>query len=128
MDDFALWRRALSEEEILQVMEDGVQPQQPEAVFKRCDANADGEVNIADVMPILMFLFGGVQEPLCLDAADANDDGNLDIADVIRILDFLFGTAKILPDPFDSCGADPTRDDLGCQQYPPCSVPPQAKP
>ena len=118
MDDFALWRRALSEEEILQVMEDGVQPQQPEAVFKRCDANADGEVNIADVMPILMFLFGGVQEPLCLDAADANDDGALNIADAIATLNYLFGGGEVpLPGP-KVCGPDPTDDALTTCNYP----------
>lgn len=88
--------------------------------FMRGDANADGEVNIADAVSILSYLFGGGKTLPCDDAADANNDASLDIADAIKVLGYLFGGSGPLPDPFGTCGADPEEDALGCESYPPC--------
>jgi len=95
-------------------------------LFKRGDANADGARDIADAVCVLGYLFGTpddpckAQVPLCFDAADANDDGGIDIADGISILSHLFGNSGPLPEPFESCGLDPSEDELGCESFGPC--------
>ena len=79
--------------------------------FIRGDANADGDVNIADAIGLLNSLFVPNTPPLpCDDAADANDDGAKNIADAISILGFLFSAAGPLPEPTTS-GFDPTPTD-----------------
>jgi len=90
--------------------------------FFRGDANADGEVNIADAVSIFGFLFQGGGRPGCLDAADTNDDGFVDISDGIRILLYLFASGLEPPDPGgESCGIDPTDDDgIDCSVYEHC--------
>jgi len=90
------------------------------AEFRRGDGNSDGTLNIADAIATLGYLFAGGSEPSCLDAADANDDGAVNIADAINTLGHLFAGAGPLPEPFGSCGGDPTEDDLDCKSYPPC--------
>lgn len=93
----------------------------PEASdFIRGDPNADGDLNIADAVFVLSYLFGDGPAASCEDAADANDDGAVDIADAIASLDYLFGGGGDLPAPFRECGADPTPDALGCEAYAPC--------
>jgi hypothetical protein len=93
----------------------------PDAEFKRGDVNADGDVNIADAIALLGHLFGGGPAPVCPDAADGNDDGALNIADAIAVLDYLFGGAGSLPEPFGTCGVDPTPDALDECDYPPAN-------
>jgi hypothetical protein len=86
------------------------------------DANADGEVDIADALTVLFHLFAGSPAALeCEDAADIDDSGVLDIADAIRLLGFLFLGGPVPPEPYRDCGADPTGDLLGCSDFPPCS-------
>jgi hypothetical protein len=126
-----LWLYAQSEGEltgvtvdelaILQGFGESAQP-----TFRRADANADGQVNIADAIAALTYLFA--HGPLsCLDTADANDDGQVNIADAIFTLSYLFASgAQPLPPGPTSCGVDPTADspqpggDLGCQTYGKC--------
>jgi hypothetical protein len=88
--------------------------------FRRGDANADGTVDISDAQSILGFLFLGYQAPSCRDAADADDNSRLEITDGIYLLSFLFlgGPAPPAPGP-DSCGPDPTPDDLQACEYAP---------
>ncbi len=94
--------------------------------FQRGDANLDRQENIADAICVLGFLFGGAGDPskekvrLCFDAADANDDGQVNIADAIKIISYLFAQSGPLPEPFNTCGVDPTPDGLDCDQYSPC--------
>lgn len=89
--------------------------------FQRGDANGDGIINLSDAVSTLGFLFLGKATPSCLDAADANDDGLVDISDALATLGFLFlgGTEIPLPGP-DTCGTDPTTDELSCDAYDPC--------
>jgi len=89
------------------------------AVFRRGDSNGDGRVDISDPVSIVAFLFLGGSPSLCADAADANDDGKIDISDPVGILGFLFlGTdAPQVPGP-DTCGEDPTADELATCEYP----------
>ncbi len=83
--------------------------------FVRGNCNADPNLDLADAIFMLSFLFApGSNNPLCDDACDANDDGLLNIADPIGILIALFGSSTVtLPAP-TQCGSDPTPDTLEC--------------
>ena len=53
------------------------------------DVNADGDINVADPIGILSYLFS--EERLnCFEAAKVNEDDQLDLADAIYLLTFLF--------------------------------------
>ncbi len=86
-------------------------------IFRRGDANRDGEVDIADANFLLNALFVSGEQPTCPDAADSNDDGGIDISDPINILNSLFVGTGVIPAPFDTAGVDPTPDALG-----PCNL------
>ncbi len=88
-------------------------------VFTRGDVNDDGELDIADAVAVLDFLFGAGGTLACHDAADGNDDGGVDVADAVTALDWLFGGGVLLPEP-SSCGEDPTADTLDCASYTSC--------
>jgi hypothetical protein len=96
--------------------------------FLRGDTNQDDNVNIADAVCLLGYLFGSLgtacKEKVaeCEDAADANDDGDLNIADAVTILGHLFAETGPLPGPFEGCGSDPTPDILTCCHFPSCYV------
>ena len=90
-------------------------------LFRRGDCNADGRLNLSDAQCTLDFLFRGVGDLACVDAADANDDGRLDLSDAVFKLAFLFlgGPAPSAPGSSE-CGADPTSDALSCGRSPAC--------
>lgn len=88
--------------------------------FRRGDPNADGRMDLSDVVSVLRHLFGGGRAPSCAKSADANDDGTLDIADAVAMLAYLFSGGNVLPQPFTACGADATIDALDCAAYAPC--------
>ena len=58
--------------------------------FTRGDANADGMIDVADIIYLTNYLFlgGGAPEPL--EAGDANCDEVIDIADVVYLINYLF--------------------------------------
>lgn len=88
----------------------------PEPAFRRGDVDQDGVLGIADPLNNLAFQFVGTYDPPCLDACDFDDNGILDIADPINNLSHQFLGALPPPPPGkDSCGPDPTPDDLGCE-------------
>lgn len=91
----------------------------PTIDFIRGDANADGAHDIADVVKLLGFSFGGTPL-LCLDAADANDDGAVDVSDPIYLLMWFFSVGPAPPSPMPGCGPDPTLDLINCVSFPPC--------
>ena len=81
--------------------------------FIRGDATADGAVDIADPVAILVHLFRGV--PLgCLDAADADDGGTVDLTDAVRLLEHHFRGGPSPAAPFPGRGSDATADGLEC--------------
>ena len=89
--------------------------------FVRGDVNADGRVNLADVVDLLDFLFRDGAAPACADAGDADDSGRLNLADVFRILNHvLFRGAAVAP-PFPDCGVDVEEDSLTSCVGGPCS-------
>jgi len=54
------------------------------------DANGDGEINIADVVHLVNYLFIGGPDPVSLEAGDANCDGVINIADAVYLINYLF--------------------------------------
>jgi hypothetical protein len=63
---------------------------------------------------MLGYLFPGFEEPACLQASDINDDGRADLSDAVWLFDYLFTGGEPPGDPFETCGVDPTPDDLTC--------------
>ncbi len=86
-----------------------------ELAFLRGDTNADGRVNLADVIGGLEALFTGQGPIACEDALDVNDDGGANIADPIALLFYLFAGGTPPPEPFPRLGADRTEDGLHCR-------------
>ncbi|MGE3966442.1 MAG: hypothetical protein AB7I09_20265 [Planctomycetota bacterium] len=83
--------------------------------FTRGDANADGAINLTDVIRTVTAVFGTGAPLECPDAADANDDGALNVADPVMLLSYLFDSSvSALPAPFPAAGLDPTADALFC--------------
>lgn len=88
--------------------------------FRRSDSNADGTVDLADVVDNLTYQFLGTFRPPCLDACDFDDSGEIDVTDPIASLAHQFlGSAPPAPPGGESCGPDPTPD-LGCESYAAC--------
>ena len=84
--------------------------------FTRGDTDANGGVNVSDVIFLLLHLFP--PRFSCNDAADANDDGSINVSDAVFLLGHMF--PPTLPEPnYPNMGPDPTPDDIGCCTYPP---------
>ena len=88
--------------------------------FRRGECNGDTNINFGDVLFLLDYLFKSNQTLSCQDAADVNDDGSNNIIDVFSLLVYFFNGAVAPPVPFNSCGFDPTDDDLDCEQFVGC--------
>jgi PKD repeat protein len=80
--------------------------------FIRGDVDGNGSVDITDAVKVLNYLFLGIGEPACLDAADVTDRGRVDISASISLLTYLFlgGTQPAVP--FPNKGLDPSLDDM----------------
>lgn len=79
----------------------------------RGDSNSDGFFDISDPIFTIEYLFlNGA--PTCMNALDSNDDEMVNIADVISSLGGIFGNGPLPPEPFPTCGLDPTPSALGC--------------
>ncbi|MGH2625089.1 MAG: DUF1800 family protein, partial [Anaerolineales bacterium] len=89
--------------------------------FIRGDGNADRQIDIADPIHTLLYLFTSGAEPPCLAAADSNGDRSLDLSDAVATLSFLFTDPRPLPEPGPfGCGVDPEDGGLPCAAYPHC--------
>jgi hypothetical protein len=64
------------------------------------DANDDGNVNVADAVFTINYVFqdGPAPDPICI--GDANDDGNTNVADAVYLIAYVFSGG--LP-PLDGC-------------------------
>ncbi len=82
--------------------------------FRRGLISDDLEIDLADPIFTLEYLFGGGPTPFCIDAVDTNDDGTIDLGDSIYLLNFLFMAGTEPPPPFVEAGLDPTADTLDC--------------
>lgn len=58
------------------------------------DSNGDGQVNIADVIFMIHWIFHGGPGPECQDAADYDADGELNIGDIIGPLEYIFRNGR----------------------------------
>jgi len=75
--------------------------------FRRGDATGDGQMDLADPIRILNYMFvGGTLQ--CLAAADLDDDGQILLNDPIYLLTYLFSIGPAPQPPFPACGPDPT--------------------
>lgn len=93
------------------IVDDSFADHHPEQVvglsrFARGDANNDAVVDLADSVYTLGWLFQGLPDPECEDAADANNDGMIDVSDPVYALAYLFSGGCILPAPYPQCGLD----------------------
>jgi PKD repeat protein len=64
------------------------------------DANADGSVDISDVVYLIAYIFSGGSGPEPLDAGDANCDSSVDISDVVYLIAYIFSGGL---EPCDVC-------------------------
>lgn len=90
-------------------------------LFRRGDANADGEIDLSDAVTVVMHLFLGGVTLSCQKAADADDSGELELTDAIVLLGYLFRGERPPSEPLGVCGRDPTADLTTCESYPPCA-------
>lgn len=90
----------------------------------RGDSNGDEESDISDCVLIVLYLFGGGDEPECLKSADVNDSGRIELTDAIDLAQYLFVGGAPPAAPFPDCGHDGTPDDLTCNFYAKCYTPP----
>ena len=82
--------------------------------FIRGDTDANGTVNITDVLNILNHLFIGAARPTCADTADTDDDGIINLTDAVVLLRHLFAGGAEPAEPWNSADVDPTPDGLPC--------------
>jgi len=77
--------------------------------FRRGDVDASGDAHMTDAIRIIDALFFEQEAPIpCLAALDVDDDGLVNLTDPIRILRYLYQGDEAPPEPFQSCGQDPT--------------------
>ena len=90
--------------------------------MRRGDCNANGAIDLSDVVGTLFWLFMGAAAPPCQDACDSNDDGKVNISDVTFTLGWLFTGGAQPPNPGPSvCGPDPTPSlSPSCEASPAC--------
>jgi len=63
------------------------------------DANGDGNINVADAVYIISYVFRGGATPEPLEAADANGNGVVNVADAVYLVNYIFrgGPAPVCP-------------------------------
>jgi hypothetical protein len=61
------------------------------------DVNGDGEINIADVVFLVNYLFVGGPAPSPLEVGDVNCNGEIDFSDAVFLVNYLFIGGPIPP-------------------------------
>jgi len=64
------------------------------------DADGSGSINIADVVYLLSYVYGGGPAPVDPSGGDVNCDGKFNVADIVRMICFIFGGC---PEPCAEC-------------------------
>lgn len=54
------------------------------------DTNDDTDVNIADAIYLISYIFNGGPSPAVLKTGDTNSDGSVDVSDVVYIINYVF--------------------------------------
>jgi len=94
-----------------------------DTTFVRGDVDQSGAIDLTDPIGLFDHLFRGGTAPICRDAADANVVVVVVyLSDSIAILQHLFLGTFTPEAPFPLCGAGPTKDDLECERFQPCST------
>ncbi len=76
-------------------------PGNPVPLFVRGNCNGDNIVDISDGIALLLYLFGGANEPGCIDGCDVDGDEQVMINDAIGLLDYLFDPGGFpIPSPY----------------------------
>ena len=89
-------------------------------LFRRGDANADGDVDISDAIWTIQFLFRDGPSPSCNAAADANGDAVIDLSDGMLVIAYQLQGGSRPAEPFLDCGAGSNGSGLSCTSYPAC--------
>jgi len=80
--------------------------------FLRGDVNVDERVDVTDIVFLLNYLRGFLDEVPCEDGADVDDSGRIDVADAVELFSFLFlGRVDAIELRY---APDMTEDALGC--------------
>jgi hypothetical protein len=58
------------------------------------DANGDTDINVADVVFLINYVFKGGAAPAIPGAADANGDGQNDVADAVYLINYIFKSGQ----------------------------------
>jgi hypothetical protein len=73
-------------------------------LYRPGDANCNCEINIADVVAMINYLFINGPEPCPMDAGDANGDCNVNVVDAVYLINYLFIGG---PAPVCGCASNP---------------------
>jgi agmatine/peptidylarginine deiminase len=60
------------------------------SVYRCGDANSDSDINVADAVFLINYVFKGGPAPEPMLAGDANSDGELNVADAVFIINYVF--------------------------------------
>lgn len=82
----------------------------PIPLYRTGDANADGWVDLADPIFIVVGLLSAGPLPPCVAATDVNGDAQTDVADVVHLLAYLFTAGAPPVAPFPECDFVPGED------------------
>jgi len=63
------------------------------------DASDDGDINLADAVFLINYIFKGGPAPFCIDEGDANSDCAINIGDAVHIINYVFKSGQA-----PSCG------------------------
>ena len=89
--------------------------------FVRGDTNQDGQVDVADGIFLIQYLFNNGASPGCFTAGDSNNDHSLDVADFIYSIAYQFLGGPPPAAPFPGCGVEADPNALPCVSFGPCS-------
>jgi hypothetical protein len=63
------------------------------------DMNADGAVNVGDIVYLLNYLYRGGNPPTPLEVGDVNSDGVINVGDVVYLINYLYRQGPAPPAP-----------------------------
>ena len=90
---------------------------EPEFQFVRGDANADGNVNVSDMVQVLSHLFRGTAL-YCREPADVDEDGQVLLTDAVYLITFAFLGGPPPAAPYPACAPPRDGNPEGCKTRP----------
>lgn len=82
-------------------------------MYRRGDANGDGQIDIADGVRVLDWMFSGANPVDCEASTDTNVDATIDISDPIYLFNYLLLGGPPPAAPFPECAVDEAAE-LSC--------------